>query len=234
MVTRFGMSDKFGMMGLATVESQYLDGRAALNCGENTAAQIDDEVLSIINQGYDEAVRLLTEHRNTLDRIADFLYEKETITGKQFMKIFRQLEGLPQPQEDQEAVSFVESAMAMMEADRASQAGKSAGEEGDQSSAGQVPESGYQDRVKEFKPQEKESVFPERSDGMSRPEKETPPERSGEVPGTAEESAVERADAERASTGRDASEESRDLAEGDPSEKEKTPAESAEEGKEKA
>lgn len=234
MVTRFGMSDKFGMMGLATVESQYLDGRAALNCGENTAAQIDDEVLSIINQGYDEAVRLLTEHRNTLDRIADFLYEKETITGKQFMKIFRQLEGLPQPQEDQEAVSFVESAMAMMEADRASQAGKSAGEEGDQPSAGQVPESGYQDRVKEFKPQEKEPVSPERSDGMSRPEKETPAERSGEVPGTAEESAVERVDAERASTGRDASEESRDLAEGDPSEKEKTPAESAEEGKEKA
>ena len=150
------------------------------------------------------------------------------------MKIFRQLEGLPQPQEDQEAVSFVESAMAMMEADRASQAGKSAGEEGDQSSAGQVPESGYQDRVKEFKPQEKEPVSPERSDDVSGPEKETPAERSGEVPGAAEESAVERADAERASTGRDASEESRDLAEGDPSEKEKTPAESAEEGKEKA
>ena len=245
MVTRFGMSDKFGMMGLATVESQYLDGRAALNCGENTAAQIDDEVLSFINQGYDEAVRLLTEHRNTLDRIADFLYEKETITGKQFMKIFRQLEGLPQPQEDQEAVSFVESAMAMMEADRANQAGKSE----DQSSAGQVPESGYQDRVKEFKPQEKEPVFPERSDGVSRSEKETPAERSdgvsrsekeipaersGDVPGTAEESAVERVDAERASTGRDASEESRNLAEGDPSEKEKMPAESAEEGKEKA
>ncbi len=92
MVTRFGMSDKFGMMGLATVESQYLDGRAALNCGEETAAQIDGEVLSIIQSCYDKAMELLTENRQILDAIADTLYEKETITGKEFMEIFHRMQ----------------------------------------------------------------------------------------------------------------------------------------------
>ncbi len=92
MVTRFGMSDKFGMMGLATVESQYLDGRAALNCGEETAAQIDGEVLSIIQASYDKATALLTENRSILDAIADRLYEKETITGKEFMEIFHRMQ----------------------------------------------------------------------------------------------------------------------------------------------
>ena len=91
MVTRFGMSDKFGMMGLATVESEYLEGRAALTCGEETAAQIDSEVLSIIQSSYDKAVELLTTHRPILDAIADTLYEKETITGKEFMEIFRRM-----------------------------------------------------------------------------------------------------------------------------------------------
>ena len=84
MVTRFGMSDKFGMMGLASVENQYLDGRAALTCGEKTASEIDDEVLSIISGCYDEAKRLLAENREILDKISDYLYEHETITGKEF------------------------------------------------------------------------------------------------------------------------------------------------------
>ena len=87
MVTRFGMSDKFGMMGLASVENQYLDGRAALTCGEKTASEIDDEVLSIISGCYDEAKRLLSENREILDKISDYLYEHETITGKEFMDI---------------------------------------------------------------------------------------------------------------------------------------------------
>ena len=97
MVTRFGMSDKFGMMGLASVENQYLDGRAALTCGEKTASEIDDEVLSIISSCYDEAKRLLAENREILDKISDYLYEHETITGKEFMKIFRELKGIPEP-----------------------------------------------------------------------------------------------------------------------------------------
>ena len=85
MVTMYGMSDKFGMMCLATVQNQYLEGGAGLICGENTASQIDDEVLSIINSSYAEAMKLLDENREILDSISDYLYEKETITGKEFM-----------------------------------------------------------------------------------------------------------------------------------------------------
>ena len=103
MVTRFGMSDKFGMMGLASVENQYLDGRAALTCGEKTASEIDDEVLSIISGCYDEAKRLLSENREILDKISDYLYEHETITGKEFMKIFRELKGIPEPETPSES-----------------------------------------------------------------------------------------------------------------------------------
>lgn len=99
MVTMYGMSDKFGMMCLATVENQYLDGRAGLICGEDTAGQIDEEVLSIINNSYNEAMELLRENRAILDHISEYLYEKETITGKEFMKIFREMKGLPQEEE---------------------------------------------------------------------------------------------------------------------------------------
>lgn len=103
MVTRFGMSEKFGMMGLATVESQYLDGRSALTCGEQTASQIDEEVLSMITKCYQEAMRLLSENREILDHISDYLYEHETITGKEFMKIFRSMKGIPEPEEESAA-----------------------------------------------------------------------------------------------------------------------------------
>ena len=99
MVTMYGMSDKFGMMCLATVENQYLDGRAGLICGEDTAGMIDKEVLDIINHSYDEAMRMLTENREILNHISEYLYEKETITGKEFMKIFREMKGLPEPEE---------------------------------------------------------------------------------------------------------------------------------------
>ena len=100
MITRFGMSKKFGMMSLVTVESQYLDGRAAMNCAEKTAAQVDKEVLKIINSCYAKAIKLLTENREVLDKLSDYLYQNETITGKQFMKIFRELKGLPEPEEE--------------------------------------------------------------------------------------------------------------------------------------
>ncbi len=93
MITRFGMSEKFGLMGLESVESQYLGGRTVLNCSEATAAQIDEEVKRILKEAYEEAKRLLTENRKALDEIAHFLYEKETITGKEFMEIFRRVSG---------------------------------------------------------------------------------------------------------------------------------------------
>ena len=94
MVTRFGMSEKFGMMGLATVESQYLDGGAQMTCGQQTASEVDAEVLAIINSAYEKAKNLLTEHRDALDQISEYLYKKETITGKEFMDMFRQITGI--------------------------------------------------------------------------------------------------------------------------------------------
>ncbi|MBQ5431613.1 MAG: ATP-dependent zinc metalloprotease FtsH [Lachnospiraceae bacterium] len=100
MVTRFGMSKKFGMMGLATVESQYLDGAASMTCGEATASQVDEEVLDIITTQYDQAMKLLTENRQALDEISEYLYEKETITGKEFMDMFRKITGIEEEPKD--------------------------------------------------------------------------------------------------------------------------------------
>ena len=93
MVTQYGMSKKFGLIGLATQEDQYLSGRVVLNCGEATAADVDQEVMSILKKAYEEAKRLLCENRNVMDKIAEFLIEKETITGKEFMKIFHECKG---------------------------------------------------------------------------------------------------------------------------------------------
>ncbi len=109
MVTRFGMSEKFGMMGLATVESQYLDGAASMTCGEATASQVDEEVLAIITSQYDHAMQLLTENRQALDEISEYLYEKETITGKEFMDMFRKITGIEgEPEEKSEEDSMFE------------------------------------------------------------------------------------------------------------------------------
>ena len=90
------------MMSLESVENRYLDGRPVLNCGEETAAQIDKVVQKMIKDAYLEATQLLEENREILDRISDYLYEKETITGKEFMKIFREMKGLPEAEEKQE------------------------------------------------------------------------------------------------------------------------------------
>ena len=100
MVTQYGMSKKFGLIGLATVESKYLSGEATLNCADSTAAEVDKEVMKILSESYEEAKKMLTENREVLDKIADYLIEKETITGKEFMKIFRELKGLPEPDEN--------------------------------------------------------------------------------------------------------------------------------------
>lgn len=111
MVTQYGMSDKFGLMGLATRQDQYLSGRTVMDCGEATAAAVDEEVMRILKDSYEEAKRLLSENRDVLDQIAAFLIEKETITGKEFMKIFRRCKGIPEPEEaDAETVQDVEKA----------------------------------------------------------------------------------------------------------------------------
>ena len=102
MVTQYGMSEKFGLMGLETQENQYLTGRTVLNCGDATAGEIDQEVMRILKEAYAEAKRLLSENRDAMDKIAEFLIEKETITGKEFMRIFRQVKGIPEPEEEDE------------------------------------------------------------------------------------------------------------------------------------
>ena len=99
MITQYGMSDRFGLMGLADTQSQYLDGRAVLNCGDATATEIDHEVMKLLKVSYDEAKRLLSANREALDKIPDFLIQRETITGKEFMKIFREIKGIKEPEE---------------------------------------------------------------------------------------------------------------------------------------
>ena len=101
MVTQYGMSEKFGLMGLETKENEYLTGRTIMNCGDATAAEVDQEVMKILKESYEEAKRLLSENRDAMDKIAEFLIQKETITGKEFMKLFREAKGIPEPEEEE-------------------------------------------------------------------------------------------------------------------------------------
>jgi cell division protease FtsH len=100
MVTQYGMSKRFGLIGLETVESQYLDRRASANCADVTAAEIDEEVMKILKSSYKEAKKLLKENRKLMDKLAAHLIEKETITGKEFMKIYRKEKGIPEPEDN--------------------------------------------------------------------------------------------------------------------------------------
>jgi len=102
MITQYGMSKKFGLMGLESAANQYLEGRTVLNCSDVTAAEVDQEVMRVLKESYEEAKRLLREHRSTMDQIAAFLIEKETITGKEFMEIFHRAEGITPEQHQQE------------------------------------------------------------------------------------------------------------------------------------
>ena len=110
MITRYGMSKRFGLVGLATVESQYLEGRTALNCSDETAAAIDEEVVAMIKESYDQALQMLRENRDLMDKLAAFLIERETITGKEFMEIFRREKGLPDPEEEKKDVTETNAA----------------------------------------------------------------------------------------------------------------------------
>lgn len=109
MITQYGMSEKFGLMGLESVENQYLDGRSVLNCGDATAAEIDQEVMSLLKECYDEAKALLADNKEILNKIADFLFEKETITGKEFMEIYNKVRGI-EPEEDKSETNNFEIA----------------------------------------------------------------------------------------------------------------------------
>ncbi len=108
MITRFGMSDRFGLAGFATVESQYLEGRTAMNCSDQTAAAIDEEIVSMLKKAYEQAKEMLSENRELMDKLAGYLIEKETITGKEFMKIFRAEKGIPEPEEEEKDVTGAE------------------------------------------------------------------------------------------------------------------------------
>ena len=99
MVTQYGMSKHFGLVGLSTVESKYLEGRDVMNCSDQTAAEVDKEVVAILKESYEQAKQMLSENRELMDKLAAFLIEKETITGKEFMEIFRREKGLPEPEE---------------------------------------------------------------------------------------------------------------------------------------
>ena len=105
MVTQYGMSKKFGLIGLATVQNRYLDGSATLNCSDATAAEIDQEVIAILKESYEKALELLGANRELMDKLAEFLIEKETITGKEFMKIYRAEKGIPEPKEEPKAAA---------------------------------------------------------------------------------------------------------------------------------
>ena len=100
MITQYGMSDKFGMVGLESIENRYLDGRAVLNCADETAARIDKEVARRMKEYYDRAVNIIKENRDALEKIAEYLIEKETITGKEFIKMYREIKGLPEPEDE--------------------------------------------------------------------------------------------------------------------------------------
>ena len=94
MVTQYGMTDEFGLVCLETVESKYLDGRTVMNCADSTASQVDKVVMNLLKECYKKAEELLSENKEVLDKIAEFLYEKETITGKEFMDIYREVSGI--------------------------------------------------------------------------------------------------------------------------------------------
>ena len=133
MVTQYGMSSKFGLMGLETVESQYLNGYTSMNCADATAAAVDEEVMRILKESYDEALRLLRENREVMDQLAEFLIEKETITGKEFMQIFRRIKGIPEPEEPQDQAS-----KRMLETERAMSHEEASGSEANESEASEA------------------------------------------------------------------------------------------------
>ena len=104
MITRYGMSDKFGLIGLESREDRYLSGRTVMNCGDDTASEVDREVMSMLKEAYAKAKAILSENRDIMDKLAEFLIEKETISGKEFMEIYRREKGIPEPIKEVKAI----------------------------------------------------------------------------------------------------------------------------------
>nr|WP_318709976.1 ATP-dependent zinc metalloprotease FtsH [Candidatus Acetatifactor stercoripullorum] len=154
MITRYGMSKKFGLMGLATIESQYLEGRAALNCSDQTAAEIDAEVVEILKESYDKALSLLRENRELMDKLAEFLIEKETITGKEFMEIFRREKGLPEPEEKKSGEEDEKSVKEEQKQPKEEPQAAPQEKQPEIPQAAQPSEEGGQEPVEDTKPQE--------------------------------------------------------------------------------
>ena len=177
MVTQYGMSDRFGIMGLATVESQYLEGRAAMNCADATAAAVDEEVRKILDECYKEAKQILSENLDVMDKIADYLIREETITGKQFMRIYRDAKGLPQDEGDHAVKDHLAGEeKAPAPAPRAEQpdAGKAA--DAETSAETPAPAAASQPAVQEEKPSAEEKPAEEK------PAEEKPAEQPPEKP----------------------------------------------------
>lgn len=170
MITRYGMSKKFGLVGLATVESQYLEGRTELNCSDKTAAEIDAEVVEILKESYEKARAMLRENRDVMDKLAEFLIEKETITGKEFMEIYRREKGIPEPEETKE-----ENAAEGKQEAAPAEAEKpvSAESAGTQESPAEAPIAG------EVAPEPKMPVEPQLRQGEPRPQGSAPQNPSG-------------------------------------------------------
>ncbi len=173
MVTQYGMSEKFGLMGLAETEHEYLTGRAVLTCGDETATEIDHEVMKMLRESYEEAKRLLADHRASMDKIAEFLIRKETITGKEFMQLFYEAEGIDPEELKKKAAETkrIEGGQAVDEAADAGTAAKEAAAAGirEDSDAGArkaadayIPES-----TQEAEPEENTAYDPEEYDGIT-------------------------------------------------------------------
>ena len=161
MVTQYGMSDKFGLIGLASREDQYLSGRTVLNCSDETAADIDKEVMMILKEAYEEAKSMLQENRDALDAIAAFLIEKETITGKEFMKILREIKGIPEPEEENGRLDLKEKTEA------------SEGSDSEETSS-TAKENAVQDKAEAFsEPEEPEQPEQQESEEVPEPAKES-------------------------------------------------------------
>ena len=166
MITRFGMSKKFGLMGLATVESQYLDGRASLTCSDVTAADIDTEVMKMLRDSYKQAKKMLKENREIMDKLAAYLIEKETITGKEFMKIYRKEKGIPEPEEEENADGKKDHNIRMTEPDAEIQESESKDIEPETPK----PDAQIMPQEQAHEAQDAEDAQPERAEETSLPE----------------------------------------------------------------
>ena len=168
MVTQYGMSEKFGLMGLEHQENEYLTGRVVMNCGDATAAEVDQEVMKILKKSYEEAKRLLSENRDAMDKIAEYLIQKETITGKEFMKIFREVKGIPEPEGEGQEKSGVNAAEGVHDEVKP----ETAGEEKPEKTREEEPEKIQEEKPERTREEEPEKIQEEKPERAQEEESE--------------------------------------------------------------